>query len=68
MEFQRIVCWMETLLSLSKYFLSNAFAQNIGNCSVAFSLLLGISKRQLRQKHGCLKGNNLNFLLNAILV
>ena len=32
----------DTLLSFSKYFLSNTFSQNIDNCSVAFSLLFSI--------------------------
>ena len=32
----------ETLLSFSKYFLSNTFSQNIDNYSVAFSLLFSI--------------------------
>ena len=38
---QLLYVW-ETLLSLSKNFLSNTFSQNIDNCSVAFSLLFSI--------------------------
>ena len=37
----RLLDVWEALLSFSKYFLSNAFSQNIGNCSEAFSLLFG---------------------------
>ena len=33
----------KTLLSLSKYFLSNTFGQNIEYCSVAFSGLFSLS-------------------------
>ena len=38
----RLLDVWETLLSSSKYFLSNTFSQNIDNCSVAFSLLFSI--------------------------
>ena len=38
----RLLDVWETLLSFSKYFLSNIFSQNIDNCSEAFSLLFSI--------------------------
>ena len=38
----RLLDVWETLLSFSKYFLSNTLSQNIDNCSVAFSLLFSI--------------------------
>ena len=41
---------METLLSFSKYVLSNTFSQNINYCSVAFSLLFSIVLLSLFEK------------------
>ena len=38
----RLLDIWKTLLSFSKYILSNTFSQNIDNCSVAFSLLFSI--------------------------
>ena len=39
----RLLDVWETLLSFIEYFLSNTFSQNTDYCSVAFSLLFGIS-------------------------
>ena len=44
----RLLDVWETLLSFSKYFLSNTFSQNLDNLSVAFSLLFSIYPQRNR--------------------